>query len=235
LFLQNGMGTMDEVSKNIFSNAASRPRYLAGIVNHGVYKANGAFSAVHAGFASTIIGPAKTNDRGLSKDLGFMANQIQCCPELVTSLVSISEISRVQLQKLTVNAIVNPLTVIFDCINGYLFETPAFAPLLRALTEEISTILQAVAASADISVDKFSADNLEEIVSRVGIINAKNISSMRQDVMSGRKTEIDYINGYLVKQADVHGLASPINKKIVELVKDLRTIKENEITQEFGV
>jgi 2-dehydropantoate 2-reductase len=234
LFLQNGMGTVDEVTQKVFTQSDLRPRYLSGIVNHGVYK-NGPFSSVHAGFASTIIGPALVKENEPQTDLGFLANQIQSCPDLVTTLVSASELSRVQLQKLTVNAVVNPLTVIFDCINAALFERPAFAPLLRALIEEISGILQAVTSTSGLLPAEFSADNLEEIVVRVGTINAKNISSMRQDVMAGRKTEVDYINGYLVNKAREHGLASPINAKIVELVKRLEKVDEANIKDVFGL
>jgi 2-dehydropantoate 2-reductase len=234
LFLQNGMGTMDEVTQKVFNQPNQKPRYLAGIVNHGVYKI-GPFSSVHAGFASTIIGSVLAKPSESQTELGFLATQIQCCPELVTSLVSSSELSRVQLQKLTVNAVVNPLTVIFDCINGALFERPAIAPLLRALIEEISHILQAVASSSNLPPAEFSADHLEEIVVRVGMINAKNISSMRQDVMAGRKTEVDYINGYLVGQAKSHGLASPINTKIVDLVKTLEKVEEGRIKEVFAI
>ena len=50
-------------------------------------------------------------------------------------------------------------------------------------------------------------------------IDAKARSSMSDDLAQGRKTEVDYINGELVALAQKIGMASPINSKIVELIR----------------
>jgi 2-dehydropantoate 2-reductase len=44
-------------------------------------------------------------------------------------------------------------------------------------------------------------------------------SSMADDLVAGRKTEIDYINGELVRLAERLGTGAPINRKIVELIR----------------
>jgi 2-dehydropantoate 2-reductase len=49
-------------------------------------------------------------------------------------------------------------------------------------------------------------------------IDAKARSSMADDLAAGRKTEIDYLNGELVRLADRLQRAAPINRAIVELV-----------------
>jgi 2-dehydropantoate 2-reductase len=49
-------------------------------------------------------------------------------------------------------------------------------------------------------------------------IDAKARSSMADDLAAGRKTEIDYLNGELVRLADRLQRASPVNRAIVELV-----------------
>jgi 2-dehydropantoate 2-reductase len=51
-------------------------------------------------------------------------------------------------------------------------------------------------------------------------IDAKARSSMADDLGAGRKTEVDYINGELVRLAERLGAAAPINRKIVELIRD---------------
>ena len=43
-------------------------------------------------------------------------------------------------------------------------------------------------------------------------------SSMWQDLAHGRKTEVDYLNGEIVKLAEKHGMSAPLNKRVVELV-----------------
>ena len=51
-------------------------------------------------------------------------------------------------------------------------------------------------------------------------IDAKARSSMADDLAAGRKTEVDYINGELVALADRLGAAAPINRRIVELIRE---------------
>jgi 2-dehydropantoate 2-reductase len=50
-------------------------------------------------------------------------------------------------------------------------------------------------------------------------IDAKARSSMADDLAAGRKTEIDYLNGELVRLADRLQRAAPVNRAIVELVR----------------
>ena len=50
-------------------------------------------------------------------------------------------------------------------------------------------------------------------------IDAKARSSMADDLAAGRKTEVDYINGELVRLAEQLGTDAPVNRKIVELIR----------------
>ena len=50
-------------------------------------------------------------------------------------------------------------------------------------------------------------------------IDAKARSSMADDLAAGRKTEVDYINGELVRLAERLGAEAPVNRKIVELIR----------------
>ena len=50
-------------------------------------------------------------------------------------------------------------------------------------------------------------------------IDAKARSSMADDLSQGRKTEVDFINGELVRLADQLGTRAPVNRKIVELIR----------------
>ena len=54
-------------------------------------------------------------------------------------------------------------------------------------------------------------------------IDAKARSSMSDDLANGRKTEVDYINGELVALAERIGMKSPVNSKIVELIRAAET------------
>jgi 2-dehydropantoate 2-reductase len=55
LFAQNGMGTMELVTEEVFPDVSNRPSYLACVMHHGVYS-EGPFRSVHAGLADMTIG-----------------------------------------------------------------------------------------------------------------------------------------------------------------------------------
>ena len=50
-------------------------------------------------------------------------------------------------------------------------------------------------------------------------VDAKARSSMADDLAAGRRTEVDYINGELVRLADQLGTDAPVNRKVVELIR----------------
>jgi 2-dehydropantoate 2-reductase len=43
---------------------------------------------------------------------------------------------------------------------------------------------------------------------------------MWEDLQAGRPTEIDYIQGEIVRQAEKHGLKAPLNRRVMQLIKD---------------
>jgi 2-dehydropantoate 2-reductase len=45
--------------------------------------------------------------------------------------------------------------------------------------------------------------------------------SLYQDLMRGKRTEVDYINGQFVRLADLHGLSAPYNRQVVKMVHEL--------------
>lgn len=56
LFLQTGMGIIDEVNKHLFPNPTRRPRYIVGIFNHALWNDEGPFSAQYIGRGNITLG-----------------------------------------------------------------------------------------------------------------------------------------------------------------------------------
>ena len=169
-----------------------------------------------------------------------MLSQLLECPPLNASFVLASELLLTQLKKLAINVAINPLTVIFECYNGEIFNSSERQALISALVGETSRVIQTIVrASSGLPetavLDQFAPERLGAIVSDVGSQTASNISSMRQDVLAGRKTEIDYINGYVLAQATEFGVDAPINARLVELVKSKKVVSDSEIAATFGI
>jgi 2-dehydropantoate 2-reductase len=118
--------------------------------------------------------------------------------------------------KLLVNTGINALTAIHDCPNGVLLESTATVARLTAAVREGA----AVAARKGIRLEQDPVD----LTLKVCRATAANLSSMLQDVRAGRMTEIDAINGALVRLARPLGLPVPVNE---ELVRQVRTLERN--------
>jgi len=52
---------------------------------------------------------------------------------------------------------------------------------------------------------------------------AKHESSTLQDLRAGRRTEIDALNGAVVKLAEAHGIDVPVNRRLVTMIHELET------------
>jgi 2-dehydropantoate 2-reductase len=68
--------------------------------------------------------------------------------------------------------------------------------------------------------DTLTAAMLLDQVHHVIMATAHNRSSMWQDLLSGRRTEVDYLNGYLVQQAQRYQLSCPVNQFLWELIRE---------------
>ena len=131
--------------------------------------------------------------------------------------------------KLAVNCMVNPISGLsgFDSAEARTDRVPRRIAVFtaaevievgRARGYEVEPIYSIetqrfVDATQGKGLDEVEADMARDAKSRVG-----GRPSMLQDVMKGRRTEINYLNGYVAEQGRQVGVKTPLNDKIVELV-----------------
>ena len=215
LFAQNGMGTIEQVTKDLFPDISSKPNYLACVMHHGLYS-EGSFHSVHAGRANMTIG--RVENGGAAQ---YLIDKITQARLLSATQVTPKELFRQQVEKLVINTIINPLTVIFNCKNGELFSHEPIVKVMRALLLEASQVIQSLPELRlhhDTAI-RFSPQRLEANVVEAAEKTAENTSSMLQDFRAGRETEIDYINGYIVERAKGAGVECETHKAVVGMVK----------------
>lgn len=116
-------------------------------------------------------------------------------------------------RKLAINAAINPLTAVHRVRNGDLASNPELAVQVRALCAEIAQLGRACGQQLAVS-------QLETAVFDVIDATADNRSSMLQDVLAGRPTEIDYITGWLVRLAHGIGMELPMNEALLQQVRE---------------
>ncbi len=52
---------------------------------------------------------------------------------------------------------------------------------------------------------------------------SKNLSSMQQDLLNGRRTEIEFLNGAVARLGAKYGIACPVNQALTEIIKAMET------------
>ncbi|MBL7251744.1 ketopantoate reductase family protein [Alloalcanivorax sp. C16-2] len=116
-----------------------------------------------------------------------------------------------QWRKLVANAVINPLTGLYDVPNGQLLEAPDLTARAARLADEADTLLRALDPA-------WPGDSRAQVMA-VARATAGNTSSMRADMQRGAITEIEAINGWLLREADRLGLELPAHREIVAAVR----------------
>ena len=241
LLLQNGMGVLDEINETIFPDEKRRPTYIVGVVSHGLYS-KGPFSIVHAGEGTIALGVLP---RMPMRELTQLETLNQLAPSALYLMRTMTrtavfvavgfpptDLLQLQLDKLAVNCIINPLTAILGCKNGELLYNFYFQRVVRLLLAEISLVIKTLPELKSVpNVNmRFDTLRLERMAFSIANTTAGNYSSMVQDIRSGRPTEIDYINGYIVKRGEQVGIHCVMNYMLMHMVKG----KNKNTTQEMA-
>jgi len=203
VLLHNGMGGMELAAKYLPHN----PVFLA-TTSHGALKTS-ATSIRHTGKGETMLGssPCHTTSTPLNTQIAEMMNR---CIGPVTWR---DDIETALWQKLAVNCAINPLTALNHIPNGGL-RAAQYAKTITGICEEVCAVARACKIALEVNT-------IITLVFNVIERTAENFSSMHQDVIHGRTTEIEGINGYIVKQAKKKGIDVPINTLLYKAVKAL--------------
>ncbi|MDH4320056.1 MAG: 2-dehydropantoate 2-reductase [Desulfobulbaceae bacterium] len=177
---------------------------------------------------ATLLGPGRVRHGGSGPTrIGFMkqpvsyaaATQLQRIAAALTLAGITTEVAADIRQhvwrKLLINVGINALTAIHDCANGGLLSSPAALLRMRRAVSEGA----AVAAGLGITL----AEDPVALAMDVCAATASNISSMLQDVRNRRATEIDAINGAVVKAGHRLRLAVPENEALTSEIKALES------------
>jgi len=120
-----------------------------------------------------------------------------------------------QWRKVIFNAATNPLGALTRLTHGRVCERPDLRALVSGLVDEG----KAVAAAQGIGLDADPEDLIDHAARKDVAYDHK--ASMLQDVEARRQTEVDYLNGGIVRVAGEHGVPTPLNRAIWALVKGL--------------
>ncbi len=194
LSLQNGLGNETALAAELDCPV------LAGTCTYGALLADPG-RVTCTGVGEVTLGPADGGTSAVADEVGaaFDAAGIE------TTVAA--DMPQRLWEKLAVNAGINATTALARVENGELLDGPANAVATDAARE---TALAAQAAGVDLSVAD-AVDAVEDVADAT----AANTSSMHQDVLAERRTEVDAINGYVAERAE----HAPVNRTLASLLR----------------
>ncbi len=202
LTLQNGAGNWETIADAV----GGRERVLAGTTAQGAtLLAPGRIR--HGGNGATYIGEVD------GPPTGRVLSVVDLFRRAGIEAHAGAEMQKLIWEKLLVNVGINAITALTGIRNGMI------AGLDAARELSADAVREAVAVAASVGV--VVGDEMVERVFSVAEATAVNRSSMGQDVDRKKRTEIDAINGVIVRQARRAGIDAPVNRTLVRLVKTL--------------
>ena len=224
LFVQDGMGYIDEVNEKIFPDPQTRPTYIVGVVTHGAKRTN-SFTVVHAGHGAIAlgalprVGPGPTHS--ISPSTRYLLQTITRTPVLAAVAHEPTDILQYQLERFAVHCVMHPLTVLMDCTNGELLGNFHITRTMRLVLAEISLVVRSLPELQNVPYIKhrFDPGRLELFMVRIAQNTSQNESSMLQDVRAGKQTEIKYLNGYVIRKGEELGIRCVMNYMLMEMVE----------------
>jgi len=189
VFMQNGIGVENKTASN----------YKFRIVRVVTYLSAQMISLNRVKF----VGDNKTCFARKDDDVGLMLRQAGFKTEVV------DDINTKVWEKLVYNCVINGLGTILEVRNNALKG--------KELSRIKDMIIRECVQVAEAENVKIEADILDKIDDF--ILGSNNYNSTLVDLKKRRDTEIEYLNGAIVSRGEVHGIATPANQFVYDLIK----------------
>jgi 2-dehydropantoate 2-reductase len=201
LSLQNGVDNVDRLRGAVANVVVPAVVYVAAeIPAPGVIRHNGRGDLVIG-----ECGPPSIGDPLIAKLAAYLAGAN--IPTRVSDNVE-GELW----WKLILNCAYNAVSALGRSRYGPMMAMPQVRQVMSDAVREIITLAKAKGV-------RIAMPDPVEAALRFGDAMPQAISSTAQDLQRGRPTEIDYLNGYVVRECDARGLPAPVNRTLYALVK----------------
>jgi len=159
----------------------------------------------------TTIGPFEPSPASFDE----VERLAEACTRAGLPTEAVADARGPQWRKLIFNAATNPVGALTGLTHGRVCEDAALRRLVSGLVDEGKE----VAAAQQIVLDADPEELIDHAAKPEVAYDHK--ASMLQDVEARRETEIDYLNGGIVRFGREHGVPTPLNEAILALVKGL--------------
>ncbi len=201
---QNGLGNLE-----ILEDRFGRARVLAGVTQMGATRV--AENVVRfCGEGETVFGRL---DQTLSVGIRHL-RELFVRARLPVRISR--DVTAVLWSKLVVNAGINALTSILRVPNGVLLDYEGSRRLMKEAVQEAFKVARRKRIKLLFDDPVAKAESVCEAT-------ADNRSSMLTDVLSGKKTEVDAINGAIVRYGENLNVKIPVNAMLLDVIKTIES------------
>ena len=218
-------------SKNIIGDNTMLMSFQNGIGHEAIMQEIAGKDKVLGGTttqASNMVGPGHIKNHGslpswIGEYEGGMSNRVSDLAETFTAhnleTIAVADIKKRKWMKLFALTAIGPLSSVFNLHHTDLYITNKNQKVSRSLGKQIILETRAVAKADGVDVTE---DECLEMFNKIVDSNQTNKSSMCFDILNKRKTEIEFINGAVAKIGKNHGIKTPMN----DLMYDMIMVKE---------
>jgi 2-dehydropantoate 2-reductase len=204
LTLQNGLGNASQLRSALLHEGV-RPHVWLGVTTQAALRTEPG-CVTHTGEGITVIGRKSSE---VNTRLRQIATTMSSA-DIRTS--AIDDIHRWVWRKLAVNAAINPVTALAGAPNRAVRDNSDLQKACKLLASEAAAVANARGLS-------LGAEEVLAAVNDVADATGDNRSSMLVDFENGVRTEIDAINGAIVKEAQRHGISVPANRMMTSVIR----------------
>ncbi|MDD3653761.1 MAG: 2-dehydropantoate 2-reductase [Desulfotomaculaceae bacterium] len=203
---QNGYGNYEAAAKHIPADQLILGRVIFGAetTGPGASKVTVIADDVLLGSPGNLIGQGKVEE------------YVSICREAGIPTRFSEQVMKYVWGKIIYNSALNSLGAILEVNYGKLADIEHSRKLMESVIREIFSVLER--AGQEMlwpNAEAYIKDFYEKLVPPTALHHP----SMLQDIQRGRRTEIDALNGAVVKMGKKHGVSTPVNEVIVSLVK----------------
>lgn len=199
LTLQNGIGNIEKICSIV-----SESQVIAGVTGQGATLVQDGFIR-HGGNGITYIGEISGEITERAKNI---TDNFNACG---LETYSTDNIQSYIWKKLLVNIGINAITAIARVKNGYIAHSKWANEISRLAVSEAAEVAKQMGIDVDHDIFKLVIDIAQK--------TQNNISSMHQDIINKKPTEIDSINGAIVEYGEKLNIDTPVNKVLTNLIK----------------
>ena len=214
-------------SKNIIGDNTMLMSFQNGIGHEAIMQEIAGKNKVLGGTttqASNIVGPGHIKNHGslpswIGEYEGGMSDRVSDLAETFTAhnleTIAVADIKKRKWMKLFALTAIGPLSSVFDLHHTDLYITNKNQKVSRSLGKQIILETRAVAKADGVDVTE---DECLEMFNKIVDSKQTNKSSMCFDILNKRKTEIEFINGAVAKIGKSHGIKTPMNDLMYNMI-----------------